>query len=108
MSFPTPEKHDLDLGSGVYAAFMGYAQERHPDAPDKCGVIISHPAPTETGRCGGAVFWWRPVGEQGPVWTLNSLEPLDLSPSIRCKQPLKNGEMFEFHGYIKQGRWVAA
>ena len=52
------------------------------------------------GRCGGLVRI-RDIGDGKPVWTLNSLDPLDLSPSVNCGC---NGQ----HGFVRGGKWEAA
>ncbi len=49
------------------------------------------------GWCVGG-FQWK--GDSGPVWTLESMEPLTLSPSIRCG--------CGHHGWIKSGKWIGA
>ncbi len=41
-------------------------------------------------------FQWK--GDSGPLWTLESMEPLTLSPSIRCG--------CGHHGWIKSGKWI--
>jgi hypothetical protein len=38
-----------------------------------------------------------------PHWTVVSLEPLELAPSIACTSPGCGS-----HGYIRDGRWVDA
>lgn len=42
-------------------------------------------------------FQWR--GKTGPNWTLVSLDPLTVTPSIHC---LSCGD----HGFIRGGKWV--
>ena len=91
---------DLDLGGGVYVTFTHYSAEHYPDAPNPAGGFLSHKKPDGT-WCTGAFSWWRPASETGrPIWTLESREPLTLSPSFACH--------CGFHGYIRQGRWVPA
>lgn len=48
--------------------------------------------------CIGGFQW---TGTTGPNWTLVSLSPLHVEPSIHC---LSCGE----HGYIRGGRWLPA
>jgi len=49
------------------------------------------------GWCVGG-FQWK--GETGPLWTLESMEPLTLSPSILCG--------CGHHGFVRNGKWVGA
>lgn len=95
-------KPDVDLGSDVYVQFTHYSEEHHPDAPNPSGGLLIHrKADSPTGWCAGGFSWWRPREEAGrPIWTLNSLEPLDLAPSFLCH--------CQFHGFVRQGRWVQA
>lgn len=39
--------------------------------------------------------------EQGPKWTVESWDPLTLSPSLQCRS-------CAHHGFIREGRWVPA
>ncbi len=80
------------------------------------GIIEWHPdggegehrdiAAAGDGMCGGAVMFVRSTSEAGrPLWTIVSLDPLDLQPSILCS-PSKGG--CGSHGWIRGGRWVGA
>ncbi len=93
---------DVDLGGDVYVEFTHWSLEHHPDAPNPSGGFLIHRrGDSPTGWCAGGFHWWQPPGEVGrPSWTLNSLDPLDLSPSFRCH--------CGFHGFIRRGRWVLA
>lgn len=54
---------------------------------------------SETGDlCGGWVPF-EPYSSHG--WTVNSSDPLDLSPSLLCT-------VCQHHGFIRQGKWVSA
>lgn len=73
------------------------------------GIIDWHLRPDGI-RCGGSVGFCHPTNpsereSQRPTWTVESLDPLTLSPSILCA-PDKGG--CGSHGFIKQGRWVEA
>jgi hypothetical protein len=51
---------------------------------------------------GGVLFEGYPEYEAGgPRWTVESLDPLTLSPSIRCLA-------CDNHGFIRGGRWQGA
>jgi hypothetical protein len=94
---------DLDLGGDVYVQFTNWSVEHHPSAPNPAGGLLIHRlASSPTGWCAGAFLWWRPENERAgrPIWTLQSLDPLDLSPSFLCH--------CGFHGFIRQGKWVQA
>ncbi len=59
--------------------------------------VAERPDSATPGWCVGG-FQWK--GDSGPVWTLESMEPLTLSPSIRCG--------CGHHGWIKNGKWIGA
>jgi len=60
------------------------------------GLELRHPAPDGALCQGGG---WVPLQPPGARWTLMSLEPLTLAPSIRC---LRCND----HGFIQNGKWV--
>jgi hypothetical protein len=76
-----------DIGHGV-------AIEVRSIAGVALGVAYTHPTPTGT-RCEG----WVPFGAGG--WTVGSLTPLTLSPSLLCR-------VCAHHGFIREGVWVPA
>jgi hypothetical protein len=55
---------------------------------------------------GLACFGWIPLEpHSGPdAWTLDSLDPLTVSPSILCRGKACG----DFHGFIRNGGWVSA
>lgn len=66
------------------------------------GLIESHP--TADGRgCSGSVTFDVPEAEglAGPRWTVESWEPLTISPSVLCRG-------CGHHGFIRDGAWVPA
>jgi len=88
----------LDIGYGVSIKFSEHKggvvgiHERHPDKRDP------------THLCGGFVFFDGPneVRRNGtPVWKVESMNPLTLSPSILCRTCGN-------HGFIREGKWVPA
>ena len=100
---------DLDLGDGHVLSWTSWSPDRelnpqYADLPDveRFGAIISH---DHNGQlCRHAIRFSGPVQqllEPGrPVWTVQSWEPLTLSPSI--------GAPCGDHGYIRNGTWVRA
>ena len=77
--------------------------------PARVSGIVRHKLPgvnpgTEGGWCEGVITFDTPVARRaipaGPFWTVESWEPLTLSPSLLCHC----GD----HGHIRDGRWVPA
>lgn len=98
------ENKTLDLGSG----FTGELRY-HPDGTGELlGVMVEGPRGEKckhrqtNGKCSG----WVPLG--GPhAWTTVSVDPLELTPSIRCGCDLDHTGEGQ-HGFITAGRWVNA
>jgi len=102
----------IDLGGGHTLRYTAWAPDRdlnpqYAGIPDveRFGAIESHPRPDGQGQCEGAVTFDGPAQRQlrpnAPRWTVESWEPLTLSPSILCK-------LCGNHGYIREGRWIPA
>ncbi|MGE5827236.1 MAG: DUF6527 family protein [Micromonosporaceae bacterium] len=108
-----------DLGDGHTLRFVAWAPDRalnpqYDGIPDveRWGAIIAHPAgPTPivpshlaSGQCEGMVTFdgevQRQLSADRPRWTVESWEPLTLSPSVLCAC----GD----HGFVRDGRWVRA
>ena len=98
----------IDLGSGHAMRYTGWSPDRdlnpqYEGIPDieRIGVII------DTGNgCESAAFFDIPgarevLGPDRPLWTVESWDPLTLSPSLLCK-------LCGDHGFIREGRWVPA
>jgi hypothetical protein len=88
----------VDLGGGVTITYCSW--DRH----DPVGFIERHLG--EGGaECVGTILFDLPgVAAAFPgrdLWRLNSLDPLDLYPSIRCGR-------CGHHGWIRKGRWEPA
>lgn len=102
---------DLKLNPG-YAHLAG-------QLPAVIGAIVSHPVrpgdetcerhspasdDEHRGLCFGVITFDVPVaheaGLRGPFWTVESWDPLTLSPSLLCH--------CSDHGFIKEGKWVPA
>lgn len=101
----------LDLGHRHFARFVGWASDRdlnprHDGLPDveRWGIEIEHPRQDGSGPCVGFATFdgdvQRQVHPQIPKWTVESIDPLTISPSVLCSC----GD----HGFIRQGLWVPA
>lgn len=105
VDYRPPEKA-IDIGSGVFVSFYrcyrssGVQTPGHvwPAEEDRAGLILWHPKPAG-GRCAVSVPWRQCGGQSRELWTLESMEPLTLSPSIVHR-------MCGAHGFISEGRWV--
>jgi hypothetical protein len=112
-----PPEHAHDAGAGHWWTF--YVQRpgqlgipavlegtRHVDEQDPsrelvtAGIVDYHRRPDTGEWCGGSVPFLATDGR--PTWTVNSLDPLDLDPSLLCA-PERGG--CGDHGYYKAGHW---
>jgi len=104
--------HDpIDLGYHHTVIFSRWAPDRDlnpqyaglPDV-DPWGLVVDHLKPDGTPCAGGCITFDTEVARQlypgRARWTLESLEPLTVSPSLLCSC----GD----HGFIRGGRWVPA
>lgn len=86
-----------DLGHGVRIAFTTWHEH------DPVGLIEEHTDPTGH-RCGGGILFDLPGVREAfpnrPVWTLVTVDPLTITPSLLCD--------CGHHGWIKNGRWEPA
>lgn len=92
-----PEEGWTQMDPDHLYQLVGQANEDGP-----IGIIEAHRLSGDE-WCYGGVFW-KQVGtpeHPRPVWTLVSLEPLHLEPSILC-------QICGNHGFIRGGRWVSA
>ncbi len=100
----------LDLGHGHTLRFTSWAPDRdlnpqYADLPDveRYGAIIDHDTPQGAPCCGAIIFDGdvsRQLTPDGARWTVESWEPLTLSPSLLCEC----GD----HGFVRSGQWVPA
>lgn len=100
-----------DFGYGVTGYFVGWHPDRElnpqyegvPDEP-RYGLYLTHPTP-EGGKCVGAVTLdteaCRRVEPGRTTWTVDSWDPLTISPSVLCRR-------CGHHGFVREGRWVSA
>lgn len=107
-----PEENlTIDLGHGVRVAFTQWAPDRElnpqykeiPDI-DKYGLIYTHPG-SDGEQCQGSIVFEGTIAHlmnpDRPRWSVESWEPLTVSPSLLCRR-------CGHHGFIQQGRWVPA
>lgn len=82
----------VDIGHGVTISFTEYQGAI-------VGLIEEHDS--SGGRCSGYVRFRVPQNDTTtrPGWTVESMEPLTLSPSVLCTT-------CQHHGFIRGGRWV--
>lgn len=100
----------IDIGHGHFIHWTSYQPDRelNPHAahlPDveKFGLLVDHYAP-DGRECAGGIYFDGPVHRElypgKPGWTVESWEPLTVSPSLLC--------ICGDHGFIREGRWVPA
>ncbi len=103
-----PEPGDLDLGRDRWLRWLSLSNDAAEVAgippTDRFGALVLHRNPTTGERCMGGVRFpsetQRLVDPHSATWTVESWEPLTLSPSLlhSCGD----------HGFVRAGRWVAA
>lgn len=95
-----------DLGDGHFYALVT-CSDSCPGS-GKHGIIQPHLRGDGT-WCGGAVTFAghiapkRADGTPGHTWTVHSLDPLHLEPSLLC-----TAKGCGDHGFIREGRWIRA
>lgn len=100
------EKPCTDIGGGVCLTPL---RGPEPDAPEgDDGYWFCHEVPGNDRRCHGRVLTRSTTGRA--TWTETGTLPggdLTLNPSVLCTYPA--GEhSHEFHGWIRDGKWVPA
>lgn len=105
----------IDLGHDHTLRFVSWAPDRdlnpqYDGIPDveRYGAVISHPAPPgyrgAGDLCEGSIIFdgevQRRLDPHRPRWTVESWQPLTLSPSLQCHC----GD----HGHVRGGVWVPA
>lgn len=99
----------IDLGNGYSAQWLIWSPdrsipanaERYKDIPDIEHALLLIKCPHGEGGITVDTPETRNVFPNGPFWTVESWEPLTLSPSI-----LKHE--CGCHGFIREGKWVNA
>jgi hypothetical protein len=91
-----PEDDWIDIGNDCAIVFTTWNRHIH------AGLIHSHQRPDNGQPCAGAIMFDLPGAAEAfpgrPLWTLVSLDPLTLSPSLLCS--------CGHHGHIQGGKWV--
>lgn len=94
-AYGKPDLTDIGHGVGI-RLWRGSA-----DGPTE-GLVWEHPDQRDgSRRCTGGSLTFAGHGWPEPNWTVESLEPLTLSPSLLCR-------VCGCHGFIREGRWVPA
>jgi len=102
----------IDIGHGHTVRFTSWHPDRElnpqsADIPDVeiFGLIDDHAKPDGTPCIGGCIVFdgdvARRVDPDGARWTLVSLDPLTVTPSLLCLTCTD-------HGFITNGKWVPA
>jgi hypothetical protein len=89
----------IDMGDGHFARIFRAGEV------EKAGFFHVHPAAggnhIPVGEpCAGTVTFGEPGSSSGVRWTLHSLDPLHVEPSILCSCGR--------HGFVRNGRWEEA
>lgn len=104
---PDDAEHLVDIGHGVQIRYTSWDQH------ERVGLIEYHQCAGgncrepdgSAGLCGGGVLFDLPgVREAFPdreLWTVESVDPLTLSPSLQC-----GCRGCGHHGYIRGGQWA--
>lgn len=95
----------IDLGNGHFARFFQEGDDLTTEGETgPSGFFHVHPSKgqnhtPEGDPCAGSVTFDLPrVRREGARWTLVSLDPLHVEPSILCSCGR--------HGYVRDGKWV--
>lgn len=95
--------HILDADRFYTLAVGSYSTR----ADNLVGCILWHRCADGVRVCGGFVrFVVEPEKPEKPVWTVESIDPLTISPSVLCRG--EDGDCGGTHGFIRHGRWEAA
>lgn len=85
----------IDLGNGHTGELL--ESDTHPSG---YGVVVVHHTLPDGTTCGHIASW---DGSHGPdhTWTLVSIDPLHIEPSLLCM-------ICDDHGFIRDGKWIPA
>lgn len=100
---------------------LGYSYRTHTESgmeDEITGIIVTGPMGkkcpfqkhNETGKCAGGLSFENSgiaKREARPMWKVEQLDPLTITPSIRCNCDMKFPGQGQ-HGHITNGRWVNA
>lgn len=106
----------IDLGHGFSYSFVGWHPDRDlnpqyegiPDV-DRAGIIIW----CDGQAVGGPMFDLPEVRaipglKDRNFWTVESWDPLTISPSIQMYEYRDGQHVPSHHGFIREGKWVPA
>ena len=95
----------VDLGHGHTLEFVAWKPDADPNPryTGRYGAHVHHRTPDGRNCVGFVAFAGLPeqIAPGPPTWTVESWEPLTLSPSLLCRAC---GD----HGFIRAGRWEPA
>lgn len=105
----------IDIGANHWLEFYCWKPDRelnpqYSDTPDieRAGALVGH-LTADGAECKSAIAFdipaMRELNPDGQFWSVDSWEPLTVSPSLFCN-PDKGG--CGDHGFIQQGKWVKA
>ena len=104
---------EIDLGEDHVLRFTQWKPDRdlnpqyaHLSDVDRLGAVVRHKTP-DGGDCMSGIYFDTPetkrvIAEAFPdrsTWTVESWDPLTISPSLLCRAC---GD----HGFIREGKWV--
>lgn len=98
----------IDLGDNHFIEFIAFAPDRelnpqlaHLPDDERCGATVTHNRKDGSSICESYIGLNRQLNTEQACWTVESWEPLTLSPSLLCTAC---GD----HGFIREGKWVRA
>ena len=94
----------VDIGHGLTAALrLAEGLKRHLDIDDgvPVGVLVTHPCAKRGGEVVQDFIPVAPYPDPVESWSLDSRDPITMSPSIQYT-------CCGLHGFIREGRWVPA
>ena len=89
------------LGEGRTASRVVFPPPAGDLVGETAGFLVTHPG-ADGEPCLSPSGHFIPTHSESPVrWTIDSMQPLTLSPSLACR-------VCGDHGFIREGRWVPA
>lgn len=93
----------IEIGPGRAAMPTVFPDTAGDLAGQLTGFRVTHPRGGIEGapECHGGNGSWIPTHDEDHGWTVVSLDPLTLTPSLACR-------VCGDHGFIREGTWVPA
>lgn len=103
----------MDIGDGFAYEFFQWAPDRElnpqyigiPDV-ERAGIHLLKDG-VSIGTCWFDTPEVRAIPSTKTMWQLVSLAPLHIEPSIQTYKYVDGQHVPEYHGYIRQDRWVS-